>query len=36
MADQEYVHVCADKLLLEYIGDQEVTDLFDAIDKWYA
>lgn len=29
-------HVEADKLLLEYINDPEVTRLFNEIEKWYA
>lgn len=34
--DCEDDHACADKLLLEFIGDVEVTELFNAIEKWYA
>lgn len=29
-------HVEADALLIEFIGDAEVSDAFDAIEKWYA
>lgn len=29
-------HIEADKLLLAYIGDEEVTKAFRAIEKWYA
>lgn len=28
-------HVSADDLLLDYIGDDEVTQAFNAIDKFY-
>lgn len=34
--DMEYAHTEADAALLNYIGDTEVTEAFDAIDKWYA
>ncbi len=34
--DQETDHVDADRLLLEYINNAEVTKAFDAISKWYA
>ncbi len=34
--DPERWHEEADKLLLEYIGDSEITDLFEKIEKWYA
>jgi hypothetical protein len=34
--DQEYAHVRADELLLEYIGDYEIMQAFEAIEKWYA
>lgn len=34
--DEEIAHSRADRLLLEYIGDEEVTAAFDAINKWYA
>lgn len=29
-------HVLADRLLLDYINDAEVTDAFNSINKWYA
>ncbi|MFH2047887.1 MAG: hypothetical protein ABIJ12_00425 [bacterium] len=29
-------HIKADDLLLEYINDKEVTNLFEKIEKWYA
>jgi len=34
--DEERDHSKADRLLLDYINNQEVSDAFDAIDKWYA
>jgi hypothetical protein len=34
--DSEYDHIKADKLLLEYIGNDKVTEAFDRIEKWYA
>lgn len=34
--DEEDWHVEADKLLLEYINDQAVTDAFNSFRKWYA
>jgi hypothetical protein len=34
--DQEINHAEADKLLLLFINDAEVTAAFDAIEKWYA
>jgi hypothetical protein len=34
--DTEQVHVDADRALLEYIADQEITDAFDEVGKWYA
>ena len=32
----EEKHVKADKLLLDFIGDKEVSNAFDKIDKWYS
>lgn len=29
-------HVLADRLLLEYINDEDITEIFDSIEKWYA
>ena len=29
-------HMAADQLLLEFIGDEEVTRIFDAAEKWYS
>jgi len=34
--DTEEAHRCADKALLEYIDDADVTELFDSLKKWYA
>ena len=34
--DPETYHVEADRLLLELINDQEISEAFDAIEKWYA
>lgn len=34
--DLEADHSDADDLLLEYIDDQEIKEVFDCIDKWYA
>lgn len=34
--DPESDHSNADSLLLDYINSQEVTDAFEAIEKWYA
>lgn len=34
--NEEIAHAEADGVLLELIGDQDITDAFEAIDKWYA
>jgi hypothetical protein len=34
--DEEINHGRADRALLEFIDDPEVTAAFDAIAKWYA
>ena len=34
--DEEVDHVDADGFLLQYIGDPEITEAYDAIHKWYA
>lgn len=34
--DPEVAHAQADTLLLDYINDKEVTELYDQIQKWYA
>jgi hypothetical protein len=33
--DQVTDHEAADRLLLEYIGDEQVAEAFNAIDKFY-
>lgn len=33
--DCEKAHRKADGLLLEFINDEEITDAFDEIEKWY-
>jgi protein-arginine kinase activator protein McsA len=36
-SDYESAHKAADKLLLEYINDAEVSEIFeDEIGKWYT
>ncbi len=34
--DKEADHIQADKLLLKYINDKQVTSNFNRIGKWYA
>lgn len=34
--DEEAAHWHADQLLLEYVNDTRVRELFNAIEKWYA
>jgi hypothetical protein len=34
--DEEHDHSAADQLLLDYINDPQVTEAYDAIDKYYA
>ena len=34
--DYEINHLKADRLLLEYINDPEITAAFDDVGKWYA
>jgi len=34
--DPEVIHSKMDELLLEYIGDKRVTDLFHQEVKWYS
>ena len=34
--DAEINHDRADGMLLDYINDQEITDAYDSIKKWYA
>ncbi len=34
--DPEMAHAAADRLLLAYINNPDVTEAFDAIEKWYS
>ena len=34
--DAEGIHYDQDKALLEYIGDEKVTEIFNRTVKWYA
>lgn len=34
--DVETAHIKADRALLDFIGDDEIDEAFDAIRKWYA
>lgn len=34
--DPEEAHCEADSLLLDLINDQEISDAYDAVEKWYA
>lgn len=34
--DKEVAHIEADEALLAFIGDDEITQAFNAIAKWYA
>jgi hypothetical protein len=34
--DPEVTHIEADRALLAYINDDEITKAFEAITKWYA
>ncbi len=36
MDEEESAHIQADKLLLEYINDEEISKAFSEIDKYYA
>lgn len=36
MGDFEHQHALADKFLLEFINDEEISKAFDEIGKWYA
>lgn len=35
-SDKEYGHRNADRALLDYINDPEVTQAFEDIEKWYC
>lgn len=34
--DTESIHFEADELLLKYINDNEISDAYNSINKWYA
>lgn len=34
--DAEDKHLHADSLLLDYINDEEISETFNKIEKWYA
>lgn len=34
--DEEVAHIHADKALLEYIADAEITEAFENIDRFYV
>jgi hypothetical protein len=34
--DTEGAHIEADELLLKYINDQEITNAYNTLHKWYA
>ena len=34
--DIERAHIEADELLLEYIGDEDIANEYNEIEKWYA
>ncbi len=34
--DKEQAHIDADDLLLEHISDEEISEEYNKIDKWYA
>lgn len=34
--DPEDSHAAADKLLLDYINDEQIADAYNNIEKWYA
>ena len=35
-SDVECAHVNADNLLLQYINDNEISEAFEAVPRWYA
>lgn len=35
-SDIEYAHAGADEALIKFIDDEEISDAFDEVDKWYA
>ena len=34
--DTEVMHLKADDALVEYINDQDITNAYEKINKWYA
>lgn len=36
VGDAESAHLEADKQLLEYINDKEISKAFNAIERWYS
>ena len=34
--DYEITHYKADKLLLQYINDEEITEAYENVGKWYS
>lgn len=34
--DYETTHAKADMLLIQYINDEEITEAYDNVGKWYA
>ena len=34
--EPEQSHIEADRLLIEYIDDQEIADAYSLIEKWYS
>lgn len=34
--DTERGHVLADQLIIDYIGDEDISAAYHAINKWYA
>ncbi len=35
-SDTEEAHGGADQLLIDFINDEEITEAYDSIKKWYA
>lgn len=34
--DQEEFHISADNLLIEFVGDDEITKIYNSVEKWYC
>lgn len=34
--NEEDIHIKQDSLLLEYINNSEITEIYNRTDKWYA